>query len=81
MADDLQVGGNLRVAFPDSRVIDPAFPLSSWPPPTDHGGCLAVWRADDADSATRERRMMAYLREVLQIPAEAEPLPRRWPLR
>jgi 4-amino-4-deoxy-L-arabinose transferase-like glycosyltransferase len=72
VADGAHLGGNLRVAFPDSRVIDPAFPLSSWPPPTDHGGCLAVWRAGDAGSATRERRAMAYLREALQIPPETE---------
>jgi len=68
-----QIGGNLRVAFPDSRVIDPAFPLSSWPPPTDHGQCLAVWLAGDADGVAGERRAMAYLRKVLEVPGGAAP--------
>jgi hypothetical protein len=41
------VGGNMRVAFPDARVIDPAFPPSAWPAPHGNASCLLLWHVSD----------------------------------
>jgi hypothetical protein len=43
LADSMSSGGNLRVQFPDARVITPPFPMESWPPAEGHGPCLIVW--------------------------------------
>ncbi|MGI9418246.1 MAG: glycosyltransferase family 39 protein [Geminicoccaceae bacterium] len=57
VADGLHIGGNLRMLFAGSLVVDPAFPPALWPDGKSADGsvdCLLVWR-DDADR-TRERR-------------------------
>ena len=43
IADRFHIGGNLRVAFPDSRIIDPHYPLDVWPRQGRDGQCLWVW--------------------------------------
>ena len=43
IADRFHIGGNMRVAFPDSRVIDPHYPMDVWPGETGQGQCLWVW--------------------------------------
>jgi 4-amino-4-deoxy-L-arabinose transferase-like glycosyltransferase len=68
---DLHIGGNLRIVFPTSRVIDPAYPASIWPPPTDHGQCLAVWQVDAPE---HRRRLEAWLADELQVTSAAIPL-------
>jgi hypothetical protein len=47
VADGFHTGGNMRVAFPDARIVDPAFPPSIWPAPKDEGPCLLVWHVRD----------------------------------
>ncbi len=51
VADGMHIGGNLRMLFADSRVIDPAFPRALWPDVDagdTPGACILVWR-DDID--------------------------------
>ena len=67
VTDDLHIGGNLRLAFTGSRVLDPAFPATIWPPPGDHGQCLAVWRADRPHADAHRRRLEAWLAQQLQV--------------
>jgi 4-amino-4-deoxy-L-arabinose transferase-like glycosyltransferase len=66
IADSFYAGGNLRVEFPRARIIDPRFPLSSWPEPSDNGPCLLVWQAAAASPlAAGASRQTAYLADVL----------------
>jgi 4-amino-4-deoxy-L-arabinose transferase-like glycosyltransferase len=68
VADDLYVAGNLRLRFPDSRVIDPDFPASIRPPPTGDGQCLLVWPEGQG------RPVAAVVRQLeagLSLPAAA----------
>lgn len=68
--EEFHIGGNLRVAFPDSRIIDPAYPPALWPAPRDHGQCLVVWDATRANAGP-PRASLAYLREHLEVPEDA----------
>ncbi len=54
LADGVTVGGNLRSAFPQARIVAPGFPVTSWPDPTGNGPCLMAWQetADPASGAT-----------------------------
>jgi 4-amino-4-deoxy-L-arabinose transferase-like glycosyltransferase len=65
--DEFHIGGNLRVAFPDSRVVDPAYPLAVWPAPGE-GQCLAVWRPHRDDDRVR---IEAFLASALAVPEGA----------
>ena len=47
LVSDFHVGGNLRVAFPESRVILPTTPLAVWPKDVGGRQCLVVWREGD----------------------------------
>jgi hypothetical protein len=65
VTDDAYIGGNLRIMFPASRVVDPDDPSSIWPLPTGHGQCLAVWQ-DAADAAADRQRLEAYLADQVR---------------
>ena len=74
IADGMHIGGNLKMAFPESRVIDPAFPLALWPSRDDvdddgGGMCLMVWRDDRADAAKRRAEMLRFAADQLNMPA------------
>jgi 4-amino-4-deoxy-L-arabinose transferase-like glycosyltransferase len=58
------IAGNLRVVFPDARIIDPAYAQSSWPAPAGHGPCLLAWRASSG-AKTVPAWYAAYLTGVL----------------
>ena len=68
VTDDAHIGGNLRVAFPASRVLEFAYPASIWPAPTGHGQCLAVW---EADARARPAGMQHEIEATLGVPANA----------
>ncbi len=68
VTEDPYIGGNLRVAFPASRVVDPAYPSSDWPAPTGHGQCLAVWQAD---AGAREAGLQHEVETAFGVPAAA----------
>jgi hypothetical protein len=70
----MHIGGNLRMLFAESRVIDPAFPRALWPDAVPNGhkesdsdGCLLIWRSDGAASDTRRNAMRAYARDELGL--------------
>ena len=56
----------LRVAFPSARIVEPGFPLTSWPPSSDDGPCLLVWQGPaEPATAVVPPRLTAYLTDVL----------------
>ena len=73
LADGFHVGGNMRVAFPEARVVDPAYPPSTWPSPRGKGGCLLLWqeRNDPAMSVAVPRDLLAYLADRLHGEVDA----------
>ncbi len=76
VADGMHMGGNLKVAFPESRVIDPAFPLVLWPSPDDRpdgqkGMCLLAWRADHPATTSRHRAVLRFADDQLSVPPNA----------
>lgn len=71
VADGLHIGGNLKMLFAESRVVDPAFPASLWPSvdaEDEPGACLLVWRDDAAGSKARHRLIKDYAIEELGLP-------------
>lgn len=63
LVDGFHIGGNMRVAFPDARVMDVGFPPSTWPAPRGNGQCLLLWndRGDPARSDAARSYVSAYL--------------------
>ncbi len=39
---DGETGGNLRGHFPDARIVDPRYPIGTWPAPSGEGQCLII---------------------------------------
>lgn len=58
------IAGNLRVVFPDARIIDPTYAESSWPAPAAGGPCLLAWRAG-GDTDAVPASYAAYLTAAL----------------
>lgn len=73
VADGMHVAGNLRLQFPDSRVLDPAFPPAVFPPDGGQGQCLVVWQAGDERAPVRRERVERYLREQLDGSSAGDP--------
>ncbi len=71
LASDFHVGGNLRVAFPDSRVILPAYPLEVWPSESHGGQCMVVWREDGTPADAMPPPYNAFLAARLRADPEA----------
>jgi hypothetical protein len=73
LAGGFHIGGNMRVAFPAARVVDPAYPQSTWPSPRDKGGCLLLWQEHDdpAMSVAVPRDLLAYLADKLDGEVDA----------
>jgi hypothetical protein len=67
VADDTYIGGNLRVAFPTSRVINPDWPAAGWPAVRAHGQCLLVWQAQVPGARSQQRRLERWLADGLQV--------------
>jgi hypothetical protein len=55
VVDDLHLGGNLRVRFPGSRVVDVTAPPGVFGPPLGTGQCLLAWNADMFGNLPPER--------------------------
>jgi 4-amino-4-deoxy-L-arabinose transferase-like glycosyltransferase len=70
VADDKGLGGNLRLHFPDSRVLTPLLPGVALPAPAGGAGqCLVAWRPRPALEPTP--LFLAFVAERLgRIPAE-----------
>jgi hypothetical protein len=59
---DFHVGGNLRVQFPEARIVYTGAPKAIWPPPKGDGACLLAWPTDMRGAP---EDMAAYLRSEL----------------
>jgi hypothetical protein len=71
VVSDFHIGGNLRVLFPDARVMQIGYPSVVWPKPTGTGQCLAVW-AGAGGAGDRMRGLIdAYLAKELHVGADA----------
>ncbi len=76
VADGMHMGGNLKMLFSESRVIDPAFPLALWPDVGQQssdgdGTCLLLWRDDRPDSALRRAVVEDFATTALGVPSNA----------
>jgi len=72
LVDGFHIGGNMRVEFPDARVIDAAYPPATWPAPRGDGPCLLLWQdRDPGHSAGVRAYLEGYLADELQAPPDA----------
>jgi 4-amino-4-deoxy-L-arabinose transferase-like glycosyltransferase len=74
IADGMHIGGNFRMLFAESRVVDPAFPLALWPDADEDGatdGCLLVWRDEDDASDARRDAMRQFAERELGLAGDA----------
>ena len=71
VGDGYHIAGNLRMRFPDSRVLEPGSRRGVFPGPTGEGGCLAVWQSGIRASAAGAARVRQYLGAELSVPADA----------
>jgi hypothetical protein len=67
IADGFHIGGNLKMQFPDSRVVDPAFPPALWPPAEGAGMCLSVWQEDQPGAERRRGFLARYRADALGL--------------
>ena len=76
VADGMHIGGNLKMLFADSRVIDPAFPRALWLD-TDEteapSACLLVWRDDGENPRSRRDLAKKYATANLGLAETAVP--------
>jgi hypothetical protein len=70
---DEHLTGNLRGAFPRSRVLDASIPPDAFPRPRTNGACLAVWRESAFDEQRRIALMPPELKSYLQDSLGARP--------
>jgi 4-amino-4-deoxy-L-arabinose transferase-like glycosyltransferase len=72
---DMHLGGNLRVQFPEARVVDIGYPPRVWPGPAGGppgtGQCLAVWTQHGGPVEKSGDRMYAYLGKELGVAGDA----------
>jgi hypothetical protein len=68
LVDDFHIGGNLRVQFPEARVVYTDAPKAVWPPPRGADSCLVVWPSDNPGARAE---LTAYLRTELGAPSDA----------
>jgi len=62
LVGDFHVGGNLRVQFPEARIVYTGAPKAIWPPPKRDGACLLAWPSEMRGAP---EDMAGYLRSEL----------------
>ena len=67
-------GGNLRVQFPDARLMEIGYPARVWPKAAGSGQCLVVWVEGEGPDERARARVDAYLVQELGV---ARTAPRR----
>ena len=67
IAYGMHMGGNFKMLFAESRVIDPAFPLALWPASRTDGDCLLVWRGDGDHANIRRDRLNRFAKQELGL--------------
>jgi hypothetical protein len=73
VSSGFHIGGNMRVAFPDARIVEAPYPPETWPAPRGNGQCLVLWqeREDRAKSEGFRRFALSYLADQLGGEADA----------
>ncbi len=72
VVDGFHIGGNMRVEFPNARIMDAAYPPRIWPAPRDNGPCLLLWEERDPERTTAtEAWLHAYLANELHASPDA----------
>ena len=71
VVSDFHIGGNLRVQFPDARVMQIGYPSPVWPKPSGTGQCLAVWVGSGGAGERVRSQVDAYLAQELRVGADA----------
>jgi 4-amino-4-deoxy-L-arabinose transferase-like glycosyltransferase len=72
VVDSFPVGGNMRVAFPDARIMDAAYPPRIWPAPRENRPCLLLWQERDPErTVSTEHWLRAYLADGLHASPDA----------
>jgi 4-amino-4-deoxy-L-arabinose transferase-like glycosyltransferase len=64
----MHLGGNLRVRFPEARIMETGYPPRTWPEPSGTGQCLGVWTSEGRD---RRETVDAYLTGALGVGRDA----------
>jgi hypothetical protein len=67
---DIHLGGNLRVQFPEARVMATGYPPRVWPRPAGAGQCLLVWSAYNGPVEETRTRIDRYAASELAVPAD-----------
>jgi hypothetical protein len=72
VAGGYHIGGNMRVVFPEARIVDASAPAHIWPPPRDDGPCLLLWQERDPEKTAGDRAWVeSYLAGELHGPRDA----------
>jgi len=74
VAGDVYVAGNMRVAFPDARVLTPRFPEVVPPAGAGSGPCVVVWHDDMRGGDRRRFDQYLALHGIVLPPEEGLPL-------
>jgi 4-amino-4-deoxy-L-arabinose transferase-like glycosyltransferase len=69
-AGDVVLGGNLRLAFAESRVLTPKFAPAKLPRPVNAGQCLVVWNSRDGDTVPIPLRRLAEDTSHRRLPTD-----------
>jgi hypothetical protein len=67
LASDFHIGGNLRLQFPNARVLQIGYPSTVWPRPSSMGQCLVVWTISPGTIDRVQDRMNSYLVSELRV--------------
>ncbi len=68
IAEDYDIGGNIRAEFLDSRVVTPGYPLAVFGPPKPGAGqCLYLWLGDKP----MPKQMIQYGSDALSAPTDS----------
>lgn len=70
---DVHLGGNLRVQFPEARVMAAGYPARVWPKPAGAGQCLVIWSGYTGPAEGTRAQVYAYLERELGVPAAVKP--------
>jgi lipopolysaccharide core galacturonosyltransferase RgtB len=73
VAETTFIGGNLRLAFPTSRVVTPEVRPATRADPQDPGQCLVVWNGDDRPPLPPPLRL--FLEETLRAQPSSDQAP------
>jgi hypothetical protein len=72
LVDGFHIGGNMRVTFPDARIVDAGSPARIWPAPEGSGQCLLLWQERDPERTEASRAWLSgYLADELHASPDA----------